>query len=349
MKREPQREPTRDCRREPTRDSRRELRRDSRRGDSHPLLALTLSAVTLTTLALVGCAPDAAPPPADADAPDPLAEPQAISLFGEELYAMEDTTGAIAAADSALAEAPDDVDRLIEAGRVRRHFWQYRQAMELYSRAAELAPDDWRPYRFRGHRHISLRDFDRAVEDLEAARERAPLNWDVSYHLGLAYFLAGRFDDAADEYLRCLDLADDPEARAASTDDFRSCAENADDPESRVAMTEWTVRALMRSGRDEEARRLVDAHPADLPVEENVAYHHNLLLYQGEMSVADLLEPGPDAPYRLETVGFGVANWMLARGDTVAARDILERLYADPWWPGFGRIAAEVELARLES
>ncbi|HUE97228.1 MAG TPA: tetratricopeptide repeat protein, partial [Longimicrobiaceae bacterium] len=251
-------------------------------------------------------------------------------------------------ADSALAEAPGDVERLIEAGRVRRNFWHYRQAMALYTRAAELAPGDWRPYRFRGHRHISLRDFDEAIVDLERARELAPLNWDVAYHLGLAYFLAGRFDDAADEYLRCLGLADDEAARTAASPDFRSCSANGDDPESWVAMTEWAVRGLMRAGRDEEAQQLLAEVPADLEVEENIAYYHTLLLYKGEMSADELLNPGPDAPYRLETVGFAVANWMLARGDTAEARVVLEQLVQDPWWPGFGRIAAEAELARLD-
>ncbi len=298
-----------------------------------------------------------APPPDSADAsdtpnpahlaPDPLTVPQTVSLLGEELYAMEDTTGAIAAADSALAEAPDDVERLIEAGRVRRNFWHYRQAMALYTRAAELAPEDWRPYRFRGHRYISLRDFDEAIVDLERARELAPLNWDVSYHLGLAYFLAGRFDDAADEYLRCLGLANDDAARAAASPDFRSCSANGDDPESWVAMTEWAVRALMRAGRNEESERLLAEVPSELDVEENIAYYHTLLLYKGEMTADDLLNPGPDAPYRLETVGFAVANWMLARGETAEARAVLEQLVEDPWWPGFGRIAAEVELARM--
>jgi hypothetical protein len=46
-------------------------------------------------------------------APDPLAVPQATSLLGEELFALEDTTGAVAAADSALAEAPDDLELLL--------------------------------------------------------------------------------------------------------------------------------------------------------------------------------------------------------------------------------------------
>jgi len=304
----------------------------------------------LLAVASCGDAGDRPPVPGENPAhlvPDPLTVPQAVSLLGEELWAMEDTVGTIAQADSALAERPDDVELLIEAGRVRRHFWHYRQAMALYSRAAELAPDDWRPYRFRGHRHISLRNFEEGIRDLERARELAPLNWDVSYHLALGYFLAGRFDEAADEYLRCLDLADDEEALAADGPDFRSCAANGRDPESLTAMTEWAVRSLARAGRDDEARTLLEAYPSDLPVEVNVAYHHNLLYGKGEMAEEELLAPGDDAPYRLETVGFGVANWMLARGDAARAREILERLAADPWWPGFGRIAAEAELARM--
>jgi tetratricopeptide (TPR) repeat protein len=279
---------------------------------------------------------------------DPRSEPQALSFFGEELYAMEDTAGIVAAADSALAQDPDDVERLIHSARERRHVWQYRQAMELYERAAELAPEDWRPPRFKGHRHISLREFGEAVRELEAARELAPLNWDVAYHLGLAYFLDGRFDQAADEYLRCLGLADSEEARAIHDEDFRSCSANNTDPESLVAMTEWTVRALQRAGRETEAQEILAALPDDLEVEANIAYLHNLDMARGLRTPEELLNPGDDAPYRLETVGFGVANHLLARGDTAAAREILEQLMDDPWWPGFGRIAAETELARLD-
>jgi len=278
---------------------------------------------------------------------DPLAEPQAVSLFGEELYAQVDTTGAIAEADEALAASPDDVELLIAAGRVRRNFWQYRQAMELYTQAMELAPADWRPYRFRGHRYISVREFDRAVTDLEAARDRAPLNWDVSYHLGLAYFLNGQFGEAADEYLRCLELADDPATRAAQSDDFRACSQNADDPESQVAMTEWAVRALLRDGRMAEMHELLDTISEDMDITENVAYYHDLLFYKGLKTEEELLNPADDAPYRLETVGMGVANWLIVHGETERARELLEIIVDDPWWPGFGRIGAEVELARL--
>lgn len=276
---------------------------------------------------------------------DPAAEPQATSLFGEALFAITDTTGVIAEADRVLAGAPDDVELIIAAGRVRRDFWQYRQAMALYTRAIELAPNDWRPFRYRGHRHISVREFDRAIEDLERARELAPFNWDVSYHLGLAYYVSGRFSDAADEYLRCLELARDEEAAAAASDNFRSCSENVDDPESLVAMTEWAVRATYRAGRDAEAESLLSSIRLDLEIRENLAYYHDLLMYKGEMTPGQLL--GPDAPYRKETVGYGVANWFIVQEDTARAMELLEELVQDPWWPGFGRIASETELARL--
>lgn len=302
------------------------------------------TALLVGPLFLGACAPgggDSDSPPVD----DPGADQQATSLFGEALFAMEDTTGAIAEADATLAEDPGNVELIIAAGRVRRNFWQYRQAMELYTRAMELAPDDWRPYRFRGHRHISVREFDQAVADLERARELAPMNWDVAYHLGLAYFVSGRFDEAADEYLRCLGLAEAPEAREAETEGFRSCSENSDDPESFVAMTEWAVRAAWRSGRDAVAAELLERVPSDLEIGENIAYYHDLLFYKGELSADDLL--GPDAPYRKETVGYGVVNWYLFQGDTAQAIELLNELVQDPWWPGFGRISAESELHRL--
>ncbi len=72
------------------------------------------------------------------------------------------------------------------------------------------------------------------------------------------------------------------------------------------------------------------------------------MFYKGLKTAEELLNPGPDGPYRRETVGYGVANWMVAQGDTAAAVALLEELVEDPWWPGFGRIAAEVELARLQ-
>lgn len=277
---------------------------------------------------------------------DPLAEPQARSLFGEDLYARPDT-GEVAGADAALAEAPDDVELLLVAARVRWDFWQYRQAIAIYTRVMELAPEDWRAHAYRGIRQASVREFDGAVRDLEAARVLAPLDYDVSYYLGFAYFLTGRYEEAANEYLRCFALADDPDARAALGEGLRSCAIIAADAEWKVAMTDWAIRALRRAGRHDEAMRFLDDIDPETPIESNNHYFDLLLYYKGLKSESELLSVGADGPYRFETVGYGVANWLLLEGETERAVEILEKCAADPWWPGYGRIAAEVDLVRL--
>jgi tetratricopeptide (TPR) repeat protein len=300
-------------------------------------------ALIVSALLLAACTE--APPPAE-EAAARTAQPEATSLLGEPLFAKEDTLGEIAAADAALAAAPDDVELLIAAGRARRNSWHYREEMTFYTRVIGLAPDDWRPYRFRGHRHISVREFDNAIRDLEKARALAPMNWDVTYHLGLAYFVSGRFGDAADEYLRCIGLANDADAKAADSDAFRSCSRNGNDPGSQVAMTEWAARALLRAGRAAEAEALAAAIPQGLEVGENLSYYHDLLYAQGLKTADELLNLAPDAPYRLETVGYGVATRLLVAGDTARAMEVFRQIAADPWWPGFGRIAAEADLVR---
>jgi tetratricopeptide (TPR) repeat protein len=303
-------------------------------------------ALRLAVLSLIAAACTEAPPPPE-EAPAP--QPEATSLLGEQLFAKEDTLGEIAAADSALALAPDDIELLIAAGRARRNSWHYRDEIALYTKVIGMAPDDWRPWRFRGHRYISVREFDKAIQDLERARELAPLNWDVSYHLGLAYFVSGRFEDAAAEYLRCLGLAGDAAAKAADSETFRSCSRNATDPGSQVAMTEWAARALIRSGRAAEAEKLAKAIPDGLEVGENLSYYEDLLFAKGARTAEEILANVSDSTYRLETVGYGIATRYLAAGDTAAAMEIFKQIAADPWWPGFGRIAAEVELVRAGS
>jgi len=305
---------------------------------------LPLAAAILAAAAPFAFACTEPPPPVEEAPPPP--QPEATSLLGEQLFAKEDTLGEIAKADSALALAPNDVELLIAAGRARRNWWHYREEMALYTKVIGVARGDWRPYRFRGHRYISVREFDNAVTDLEKARELAPFNWDVSYHLGLAYFVSGRFEDAATEWMRCIGLANDADARAADSDAFRSCSRNGSDPGSQVAMTEWAARALIRSGKPAEAEALAKAIPDGLEVGENLSYYTDLLFARGAKTADEILAQVSDSTYRLETVGYGIATRFLAKGDTAAAMELFKQIAADPWWPGFGRIAAEAELAR---
>ncbi|MCI0434611.1 MAG: tetratricopeptide repeat protein [Gemmatimonadetes bacterium] len=285
------------------------------------------------------------------DAPVPPDSVEAVSLLGEALFAREDTTGAIARADSALAADSTDIERLLAAAAARAEVWQYNAAIALYTRGMTIAPDDWRLYRFRGHRYISTRRLAEAVTDLERAAQLSPASFDVVYHLGLAYFLSGRFDAAVNTYGRCVDLARAPgaltEAQADLERGFRGCTRIATDPATRVAITDWLVRAFRRAGRAAGADSLLPSIEPGWTLASNTAYYRNLLYYKGILTEADILAGG-DSSERFETRAAGVANQRLVAGDTAGALELFERIVQDPHWPGFGRIAAEAELARLQ-
>ena len=298
----------------------------------------------------MGCG-DSRAPPESAPAAD-NDRPVVLSLLGEVLEPLPDTTGAVAEALEALAADSLNVALLLEAGHAYARTLDFVEAIRLYNRAVAVAPEDWRGYRFRGHRYVSIRRLPTALQDLEAARELSPHSFDVAYHLGLAYYLAGVYEAAADEYGRCMALAEDAEALAmeatgALGDGFRSCMSVGTVDNTRVAVVDWRYRALRRAGRHAEAAALLEAISPEMDVGTNTAYHHVLLFYKGLLSEEDLLSPDNPAEYRFETVAYPVAAWHLAEGDTAVALALLERVAAHPHWPGFGRIAAEADLAAL--
>lgn len=278
--------------------------------------------------------------------------PEARSFRGAPLMARADTVGAIARADSALLTDPTNIDLFIAAGQARAAVWRYRDAIAVYSRAMRIAPLDPRLYRHRGHRFISVRRFDHAVTDLDRASRLDSLSFDIEYHRGLAHFLRGDFATAANIYARCLARASDErlialERSGSFGQGYRSCMAIATDDDSRVALSEWLYRALRRAGRDAEAEAILTTIRPDMRVVDNTAYHRTLLVYKGALMESEVLAAAGRDGTRLETVGYGLANWHLARGDTARARELLEEIVKDPWWPGFGYIAAEVELRRL--
>ena len=157
-------------------------------------------ALRLAVLPLILAACTEPPPPVEET---PAPQPEATSLLGEQLFAKEDTAGEIAAADSALATAPDDVEFLIAAGRARRNSWHYREEMALYTKVIGMVPDDWRPYRFRGHRYISVREFDNAIRDLD-------LTWTAELH---APVLLVSPDGKASRFPRAMCAFETPDGR----------------------------------------------------------------------------------------------------------------------------------------
>lgn len=311
-------------------------------------LSVVLVLITLGCVAPVETGTDAA----TTGEPDAPALELVSPLLGVTLLPTASTSEDIEAAEAALADAPDDVETLLSAGRAYAGVWRYTAAIAVYDRAVDLAPEDWRPYRHRGHRYISTRRFDEAIGDLERARDIEPHGFDIAYHLGLAYYLAGRFSDAADEYGRCMALADDAEAIARVEsgqvpEGFRSCVDMRDDPGDLVAVSEWRWRALARAGRGDEAAGLLEPIRPHVNVGDNLSYLKTLLVHGGRLSVEEALDPDTLDDNDFVTVGYGVAVQRLVEDDVAGARELLERIVDDAHWNGFGYIAAESDLVHL--
>ena len=213
----------------------------------------------------------------------------------------------------------------VAAGIAHAGTWHYQEAIDLYSLGLQRDPFNALLYRHRGHRFISTRRFERAAADLELSSRLDPGNWDTWYHLGLAHYLRGDFAAAERAYLRCLDLTDDDGAL--------------------VAVSDWLWMTLMRQGKRAEADRVLERIHADMDVGENGSYHRRLLMYRGLLEPTDLLDMEGAGDLDIATIGYGVGNYYLVTGQRARALEIFERVVAGPYWPAFGFIAAEAELA----
>ena len=295
--------------------------------------------------------------------------PQVVSPLGKRFFAKPDADGAIAKADAALAADPKNLDLLVAAARARDTALQFDGSIPMYTKAIGQAPNDVRAYRFRGHRYISTRKFDLAIKDLEHALALAPSSYDVVYHLGLAYFMTAQFPAAAATYRACLERTIPgpklPEGwrdcamllggaapavagrgAAASGAPAAPAAPAADD-DSRIGITDWLYRSLRRAGRAEEAMVVLSSIRDGLTVKENEAYYRALLFYKGARTEAQAL---PAEAFKENTgvsVGYGLANFYLAEGQTAKACALMRRIVLDDaHWNAFGYIGAETELTR---
>jgi len=246
------------------------------------------------------------------------------SPAGVEYRAQQDT-GPVARAASALAADPRDVDRLIELGLAQSGARQFREAIQTFTRALAIAPDNAVLYRWRGHRYLSVREFDRAMEDFTRGNRIDSTIYGIWYHLGIVRYVGGDFAGAADAFARAQPIAPDAGELAGSTD--------------------WLWMSLSRAGRAAEAKAMLDRRPDSLVVANN--YARRLMLYRGEIGPDEVMTPGDTTDVAVATTSYGIGNWYLVRGDTVRARSWFERSVASGGWPGFGFIVSEAELRRL--
>ncbi len=274
---------------------------------------------------------------------------QAMSLSGRPLAAPPPGTETLAkleAAREAWEADPGNADALVWLGRWTAYAGDYREAIRVFTRGIRKFPSDARFYRHRGHRYITIREFDRAVRDFEKAAalvEGKPdeiepdgnpnprgvpvstLHSNIHYHLGLAYHLKRDFDRARAVYLEGL--------AAAPNDDMR------------VATTHWLYLTLRRLGREEEAEKALGAIGPGMDVIENGVYHRLCLFYKGDLA-EDALAGEGDGAVMNDAAAYGLGSWRLANGDAAGADKIFTRILEGPSWASFGFIAAEAAQAR---
>lgn len=240
-------------------------------------------------------------------------------------YRAQRDTGAVARAESLLALEPRNVERIIALGVAQSGVRLYREAIQTFSRGLAIAPNNALLYRWRGHRHLSIRELDRAQADLTHGARLDSTIYGIWYHLGIVRYAKGDFAGAAAAFTRAQPIAPDSGERAASTD--------------------WLWMSLSRAGRGTQAKALLDRRPDSIPG--GNAYVQRLRLYRGEIAPDSVFTPADTADIAQATLAYGVGNWHLVRGDTAQARAWFERSVASGGWPAFGFIVSEIELQRL--
>ncbi len=300
-------------------------------------------------LAALAIAAVAACVPHVGSGPGPAGRPEARSLMGQPLYPPELPLEARQRAEAQLDSArqaydvnPDNAEVILTYGRRLAALGRYTEAIGMWSEGIDKHSRDARFYRYRGHRYITVRKFDRAVSDLEKAErllrgrpdqaepDGSPgttLQQSVWYHLGIGWYLRGDF------------------ARAANAFRFALAASRGDD--QRVASTDWLYMSLRRAGRHDEARAVLDALPREVKVTESQSYLRRLRMYRGELPPDSLLDPTGKTNVEVATQSYGAGNWYLYNGRVGDAEQVFWKITQAENWAPFGYIAAEADLRRL--
>ena len=243
---------------------------------------------------------------------------------------------------------PNSADALIWLGRRQAYLGLFTSAITTFTKGIAKFPNDARFYRHRGHRHITLRQFDLAIADLMKASQlvkgkpdeiepdgqpnernipTSTLQFNIWYHLGLAYYLTGQNQKALDAYRECLKVSQSPD-RLVST-------------------THWLYMTLRRLNRNDEAAKSLEPVTEGMDIIENTSYYRLVLMYKGVLPVERLLEDAQGDSAASHSVLYGVGNWHLYNGRREQAIETFRKIVSSQQWTSFGFIAAEADLKRF--
>ena len=242
-----------------------------------------------------------------------------------------------------------NAENIIWYGRRTAYAGNYKEAIDIYTKGISLYRTNARYYRHRGHRYITLRCFDKAIDDLKKATDyikdqidemeqdgipnaantpTGSLFTNIWYHLGLAYYFNSDYKNAVLAFRRCVDLADNNDMI--------------------IAGSNWLNISFRKSGKTKEADQVLSKITGDMDIIENFDYLDILLMYKtgDDSKVAEKVqnqETGNDA-----TLGYALGNYYLLKGKKEKAKELFEKVVAGNQWASFGFIGAEIELAKMK-
>ncbi len=270
----------------------------------------------------------------------PSAPPQGAfevkSGLGRNLYALADDDGILAARKD-LANDPHNVDLVLKLSKAQAAQRQYREAVATCTKGIAFAPTNADLYIERGHRELGLRRFEAARNDLEHAVVLDPKKLDAPYHLGLAHYFLGEFDEAARSFQSALNLAQ-------SNDSVIDC-------------TNWLYVSLRRAGKEQQAVQALKRITPDVTNTEPHLHFYLLLLhfYQGALTEQQVVAPKPadpndtEAELSFDTTAYGIGNWHLYHQQIGEATERFRSVVTGQAWNAWGFIGSETDLVRIES
>lgn len=242
---------------------------------------------------------------------------------------------------------PDSLESIIWFGRFAAYAGQYKEAIDIYTKGLEKFPNNPQLLRHRGHRYITLRKFDKAIDDLSFAAELiqgtdnkmeedgmpnnrnipvSSLHGNIYYHLGLAYYLDRQM-------LKALDA-------------FKKCLSTSNSPDNVVSATHWIYMIQNRLGRKTAGDNYLRNITLNMDVIENTAYYKACLFYKGLMTFEEVNAQSQNGDASDSALKYAIGNWIWYSGNPQKGQEVFLEILEGTDWASFGYIAAETDIAK---
>ena len=270
---------------------------------------------------------------------------ETVTLLGDTLMSPEIREGKsldqFKSAQNNYYRDQENPEMLIWYGRRVAYLGYFKEAIKIYTLGIEKFPYDARFYRHRGHRYISTRQYDNAINDFKKALELidgkedqiepdglpnskniplSTLHGNIWYHLGLAYYLKNDMINAAKSF------------------SDRSVTHKFDD--NIVSSAHWLYMIYRRQNKIEQSNAIVKNISRDMDIIENMSYHQTSLFHKGLIKESEI---------NIDEVAlYSIANWYIyEKNDTLKAKDYYKELLETGNPFSFAYIAAESDWKRL--